>query len=92
MVVKRSKLEIYLDILSVIKSGAQKPTRIMYRTNLSWVPMREILQSMIVHGLIVKRETEHRKRYEITEKGRTALESLNKAKELMVMVEAREKR
>ncbi|MES0324359.1 MAG: winged helix-turn-helix domain-containing protein [Candidatus Bathyarchaeia archaeon] len=27
---RRSKLEIYLDVLKVIKEGTTKPTRIMY--------------------------------------------------------------
>ena len=85
--IKRSRLEIYLDILRVIKSGVQKPTRIMYSTNLSWNPLQEILDSLITQNLIVMKEEGSRKSYEITEKGRTALKYFNQAKKLVTVDE-----
>ena len=85
--IKRSRLEIYLDILQTIRSGVQKPTRIMYSTNLSWNPLQEILDSLISQGLIEMREEGNRKRYEITEKGRTALKYFNQAKKLITIGE-----
>lgn len=87
MTARRSRLEIYLDILQVVKKGIQKPTRIMYSTNLSWNPLQEILQSMIHQGLIEEKETKNRKRYEITEKGNMALKYFNKTKELVLLEE-----
>ena len=89
--IKRSRLEIYLDIPRVVRSGVHKPTRIMYRTNLSWNPLQEILRSMIAQGLILMKEAGNRKRYEITEKGRTALKYFNQVKELVTIAEVREK-
>jgi len=70
---KRSKLEIYLDILQTIKRGVNKPTRIMYRTNLSWKPLQKILESMIYQELIKTVEANKRKKYVITEKGENVL-------------------
>jgi len=70
---KRSKLEIYLDILRTIKKGENKPTRIMYRTNLSWTPLQKILESMISQDLIKKIEKDKRKKYTVTEKGKNVL-------------------
>ncbi len=80
---KRSRLEIYLDVLRVIKNGVHKPTRIMYTTNLSWNPLQEILNSLISQDLIVMKDDGSRKRYEITEKGRTALKYFRQTKELV---------
>ena len=88
---KRSRLEIYLDILGVVRSGVYKPTRIMYRTNLSWRPMQEMLQSLIAQGLIAVNNEKRRKNYEITEKGRTALKYFKKTKELIVVGEVKER-
>jgi predicted transcriptional regulator len=70
---KRSKLEIYLDILRIINKGETKPTRIMYRANLSWIPLQEVFQSLIAQGIIDESERNKRKQYTITEKGRRAL-------------------
>ena len=89
---KRSRLEIYLDVLQSIRSGVYKPTRIMYNTNLSWNPLQEILQSLIAQELIVMNEMGNRKNYEITEKGITALKYFKQAKELVIVGEIKEKR
>ena len=85
MTKKRSRLQMYLDVLGVIGNGIQKPTHIMYKSNLSWIPLKDILNSLIAQGLIVKREINHRKRYEIAEKGRNVLRYFGKAGELMVV-------
>jgi predicted transcriptional regulator len=76
---KRSKLEIYIDILSAIKKGIYKPTKIMYRTNLSWKPLMEILDSLVGQELIKVKEDDEHKIYEITEKGKNVLEYFSRA-------------
>jgi len=83
MTQKRSRLQIYLDVLRVINNGVQKPTHIMYKCNLSWVPLKEVLESLMAQGLLVKGETKQRKIYEITEKGKDVLRYFDKAKELI---------
>ena len=80
---KRSRLEIYLDVLRVIRRGTHKPTRIMYRTNLSWIPLMKILDSMIDQTLISKVEEGKHVTYDITSKGKNVLEYFEKAMELI---------
>ena len=89
--IKRSRLEIYLDVLETVKNGVRKPTRIMYRTNLSWNPLQEVLDSMITQGLITLNTEGRRKRYEITDKGRSALKYFNQVKKLVTISDAKEK-
>ena len=86
---RRSRLEIYLDILWIIKNGTRKPTRIMYGANLSWKPLQRILKSLASEGFI--REVDVRggrdKRtstcYEITQKGENVIKYFHQAKDLI---------
>jgi predicted transcriptional regulator len=80
---KRAKLEIYLDILKTIKKGTNKPTRIMYRTNLSWKPLMKVIASLIEQGLIVVDKNGSHAIYDITEKGRNVLRYFSKAMEFI---------
>jgi predicted transcriptional regulator len=84
---RRSKLEIRLKILDAVRGGVDKPTRIMYASNLSWKPTQRILKQLIEQGLIreVRNDdyVKSRRRYEITEKGIAVLEYFDKAKELL---------
>jgi predicted transcriptional regulator len=83
MVPKRSKLEIYLDILKVLSRGLHKPTRIMYSSNLSWNPLTKALESMIEQGFIRKEEYRNRSTYYLTKKGKETMEYWNKATKLI---------
>ena len=73
---RRSKLEIYVEVLSIIKGGTTKPTRIMYDANLSWDHLHRVLTPMLSQGLIDEIDTtlERRRdkrtssRYELTQK------------------------
>jgi len=83
---KRSRLEIYLDVLHVVKSGAQKPTHIMYKANLSNKPLQEILRSLVNQGLIILVEDERSsRRHQITDRGALALGYFMKTKELLTI-------
>lgn len=88
MSVRRSKFEICIDIISLIKNGTVIPTRIMYHANLSWNPLKEILNTLCLQGVIQEisgdREDKRTKRnYVLTEKGENILRYFNKAKCLM---------
>ncbi|RLG08920.1 MAG: hypothetical protein DRN64_04535 [Thaumarchaeota archaeon] len=83
MTQKRSRLEIYLDVLRAIRKGVNKPTRIMYKTNLSWKPLQEILESMTSQEIIKKIEVNKRKKYVITEKGLNVLRYFEEMMELI---------
>jgi len=84
---RRSKLDIVLSVLAAVREGNDKPTRIMYSTNLSWRPMRRILESLVNQGLLAEFENEGSRRskkiYEITEKGLGVLMYFEGASELI---------
>jgi predicted transcriptional regulator len=66
---RRSRTEMMLDILESVKEGAEGPTRIMQRANLSWSVLQGLLERL-VRREFVKPETDGaRKRYEITPRG-----------------------
>ncbi|MEM1582119.1 MAG: archaellum operon transcriptional activator EarA family protein [Candidatus Bathyarchaeia archaeon] len=80
---KRSRLEIYLEVLETIMSGYNKPTNIMYRCNLSWIALKEILDSLVEKGLVTTVERSKRKMYLITEKGRSVVNRLEETYNLL---------
>ena len=89
---RRSKMEIYLDVLWIVKNGVDRPTRIMYKANLSWKPFQETLKFMLDSGLITgtnSEEEEQRKSYRITEKGNEVLKYFTLAKNLLEPVSPR---
>ena len=88
---RRSKLEIYLAVLQIIKGGTSKPTRIMYSANNSWQPLMLALGSMVSQGLVReidvrdtrrKRDRRTTKVYEITMKGEQVAQYFKGAKAL----------
>ncbi len=88
MSARRSKFQLSVEVLSEIKKGEAKPTRIMYGANLSWKSLKEILASLVAQGLVeevVLRRGDKRtkKRYEITQKGENVLRYYNMVKGLI---------
>jgi len=81
---KRSRLEIYLDILRTVKSGVNRPTNIMYKCNLAWKPFKRILSALVDNGLIMKIEKGNRKIYELTDKGQFMLKYFETAEAILV--------
>jgi predicted transcriptional regulator len=71
--IRRSQLEIYFEVLKIIDKGTQKPTRIMYKANLSWVAMSKAFEVLLDGEFIHLKRLGKGKRYQITEKGRQAL-------------------
>ena len=86
---RRSKLEIYLDVLKVIKEGTTKPTRIMYGANLSWKLLQGILSSMVAQDLIEEidvsdsRDKRTNTVYQVTTKGDSVIRYFDRAKGLI---------
>lgn len=70
---KRSNLEMSFDVLKAVSQGTRKPTQIMYKSNLSWAPLKLILERMMREGIIRieprKSGNRTRKEYFITKKG-----------------------
>jgi predicted transcriptional regulator len=85
---RRSKLEMYVEILDACARGNIKPTKIMYAINTSWKPLQQMFQALIDKELIEKNAAEEGDErsenvYSITDKGRNVLEYFNKMKILV---------
>ena len=87
MSMRRSKLDIVLNVLSVVRDGVDKPTRIMYAANLSWRPTQSILESLVQQDLLTEIENTGSKRYKknyvITEKGLNIIKYFEGARDLI---------
>jgi predicted transcriptional regulator len=75
---RRSHLEVRMDILSCIKAGFEKPTQIMYKANLSWTALKEHLQVLEQGTLLTMVEYGNRRRYELTDKAVAVLMAYKK--------------
>ncbi len=89
---RRSKMEMYIDILKVLaQRGPLKLTHIMYKCNMNCSVLKQFLdflskQSLIEEQVIQKRKTQ-KIVYAITARGRTAL---NYFKEITIALHIRE--
>ena len=85
---RRSRLEIYIELLSNIKSGVNKPTQIMYATNLSWNAFKRVIKKMLANEHVQeidttleraprsRRDNRTKKIYRLTEKGERVIHEL----------------
>ncbi len=85
---RRSRFEMYVDILTEIRNGTVLPTRIMYGTNLSWKPLKQMLKTLTAQGIIEAQSMDDgdkrtNKSYALTEKGEKVLTYFNRAKGLL---------
>lgn len=88
MSVRRSRFEIFVDVLTEIMNGSQKPTKIMYGANLSYKPLKDILQSLLDQGLIEEadgriKDKRTKVKYILTQKGINVVRYYSKAKDLV---------
>jgi len=84
---KRSKLEISYEILKIIMRGEDKPTKIMYKANISWNALKDILQLLTEKAFIYEKTVKNSTRYEIAEKGIQSLSYYQKAvKEIELLI------
>ena len=70
---KRSRVDIYFDILKVVERGFTKPTEIIYKAYLSWEILNEALPILVTKGFIREELLKKSKRYHITNKGHNAI-------------------
>ena len=83
---RRSKMEMYLDILRAIGSGAEKPTHVMYKANLSWVVMRGFIENLKAQGLVEETLVEGRSSLRLTNRGYELLNQFLLVKEYFVNI------
>ena len=74
---RRARIDVLIEILTEALNGISK-TKIMYRCNLSWRPLQEILRFLMERDLIKEIRQNNHKCYVLTEKGRNVLSSLEK--------------
>ena len=70
---KRSRLDIYFDILIVVERGFKKPTEIIHKAHLSWKILNEALPILVTKGFIKEELWKKSKRYSITDRGHKAI-------------------
>lgn len=66
---RRSQLEIRMDILRAIMEGAEGPTQIMYKANLSWILLCDHLVALSEQGFVGEKTIGNRKKYSLTGRG-----------------------
>ena len=74
---KRSESEIIFDLLSSAKQDIKK-TRLMYKTNMTYVQFVKYLDFLLEKDLLEGRNINEREQvYNITDKGKELIESLD---------------
>lgn len=74
---RRGRLEIMIDIMTVIKRGARKKTHVMYRSNLSQRTLDKYLDFLMSYSYVEKRDN----RYFTTHK---ALKLMNATRDIIL--------
>ena len=82
MMRRRSKLEIYFDILRAV-SETKKLTHIGNLANLSWKDTIKHLEFLELKGFVTSKKENGRSEYALTQKGFEALEALQKIVEAL---------
>ncbi len=86
---RRSKLEMYVDILTVLaQRGPLKLTHVMYKANVNCSVLKEYLDFLMKQNLIEERMAgKQRVVYAITPRGITVLKSFRELKQILPIVE-----
>ena len=64
-----------MDILTVVRDGAEGPTQIMFKANLSWKLLTQHLRELVGNGIISEHSIKNRFGYRLTDKGISILRS-----------------
>lgn len=82
---RRSKLELHLDILRVLRTRTpMNPTQIMYKVNICYRFLEEYLGLLIKQELVKKEIVSgSRPKYAITQKGLDLLKSYGELKQVL---------
>jgi len=86
---RRSKLEMYIDVLKVLSQrGPLKLTHIMYKANVNCSVLKQYLNFLIKQNLVEER-TIGKKRvvYAITQRGITVLKYFRELKTVLPIIE-----
>jgi len=86
---RRSKLEMYVDILTVLAHrGPLKLTHVMYKANVNCSVLKEYLDFLLKQGLVEERTMrKQRVVYAVTQCGITVLKYFKELKQVLPIVE-----
>ena len=86
---RRSKLEMYVDILKVLaQKGPLKLTHVMYKANVNCSVLKEYLDFLTKQGLVEEKILrKERVVYVITQRGVTVLKQFRELKQVLPIVE-----
>ena len=86
---RRSKLEMYIDILKVLAHrGPLKLTHVMYKANVNCSVLKQYLDFLIKQNLVEERMAGKRRVvYAITQRGITVLKHFRELKQVLPIVE-----
>ena len=86
---RRSKLEMYVDILSVLAHrGPLKLTHVMYKANVNCSVLKEYLDFLVKQSLVEERIIrKQRTVYAVTQRGITVLKYFKELKQALPIVE-----
>ncbi len=84
MILRRSKTQIYLDILTSVqrKNGKIKKTHIMYGANLTHDRLEKYLEMLLANNFLEKSNAKKETFYTITKKGYDFLMEIRKLKKM----------
>jgi predicted transcriptional regulator len=87
--VRRSKLEMYVDILRVLAlRGPLKLTHIMYKANVNCSVLSEYLEFLLKQGLVEERALKkNRAVYAVTQHGLSVLKAFRELRQALPIVE-----
>ena len=86
---RRSKLEMYVDILKVLsRNGPLKLTHIMYKANVNCSVLKEYLDFLLKQNLIEERTVgKQRTVYGLTDRGITVLKYFRELRGVLPIIE-----
>jgi predicted transcriptional regulator len=87
--VRRSKLEMYMDILKVLAHRSPlKLTHVMYASNVNCNILKEYLEFLIKQGLVKENKVgKSRVTYAITERGLSLLKHFRELRQVLPIIE-----
>ena len=86
---RRSKLEMYIDILKVLaQRGPLKLTHVMYKANVNCSVLKEYMAFLIKQGLVEEQTVgKHRLVYTVTQRGIMVLKYFRELKQVLPIVD-----
>jgi predicted transcriptional regulator len=87
--VRRSKLELYVDIINVLsQKGPLKLTHLMHKTNTNCGVLSVYLDSLLEKGLIEKRIIEQERIvFAVTQRGKTVMNYFRELTQILPIIE-----